>query len=134
MSYEISDVLPDEENFVLASWKTSLLNTDAFRDKPKAAAYAYLNPHVNKTFEQSGVLVARQGKKILGWVSFEVDGAGDFRLHYIYVKFADRKRGVGRELLLAALENSPGAGRTLYTQATTRFAEVAARYDLELAP
>jgi GNAT superfamily N-acetyltransferase len=134
MSYEISDALPSEENFCLASWKTSLLNSDAFRDKPKAAAFAYLNPHVNGLFEQSATLVARQGKKILGYVVFSVDDAGDFLLHWVYTRHANRRQGVGRELLLAALENAPGADRTLYTQATTRFADVAARYNLELAP
>jgi GNAT superfamily N-acetyltransferase len=132
--YEISDARPEEENFAYAAWKTSLLNTPEWRDRPKAAAYAVLNPHVNGLIERSAVLMARQGKKLLGFIVFEVNQDGDFLLHYVYVKHTHRRQGVGRELLLAALENSPGAGRTLYTQATTRFAEVAARYDLELAP
>lgn len=132
MSYDISDAKDDEFNFALASWKQSLRNSEQYRDVPTGAAFAVLNPHVNKLVDRSAVLMARQGKRLLGFVVFEVVD-GDFYLHFGYVKHQHRRMGIGRELLLAALENSPGATNTYYTQPTRRFAALADRYNLVLA-
>lgn len=131
-SFEIGDAREDELTFAYAAWKTSLRNSEAYHDVPTGAAYAVLNPWVNGLIDRSAVLMARQGKKLLGFVVFEVCD-GDFYLHTAYVKHEFRRRGVGRELLLAALDSSPGAANTYYTQTTKRFAALADRYALVYA-
>lgn len=131
MSYDIRDARADELQFVYSAWKQSLRNSKEWAERPTAAAFAHLNPHVNRLVDQSAVLVAAQGQKLLGFVAFEAVDR-DVELHYIYVKHAIRRAGVGRALLLAALEAVPGAEGVYYTQTTDRFDDVAVRYGMEL--
>lgn len=129
-TYDIRDARQDELQFVYSAWKQSLRHSKEWAERPTATAFAHLNPHVNKLVDSSAVLVAAQGQKLLGFVAFEVVDA-DVVLHYLYVKHATRRAGVGRELLRAALEAVPGAEGVYYSQATDRFAAVAERYGME---
>lgn len=131
MTYEISDARADEYNFVYASCKQSTRNSTEWSHASSSTAFAYLNSHFNALIDRSAVLVARQGRKILGFVVFEMVG-DDFLLHYAYTRHDSRRQGVARELLLAALESCPGAVGTYYTLSSARFGEVANRYNLVL--
>jgi GNAT superfamily N-acetyltransferase len=127
-SYDISDATPDELDFVLHSSKWSLRHSAEYRKMPTAAAFAVLNPLLNDLVARSAVLVARSGRRIFGWLAFEVV-EDTFVLGYVYVRQEYRRRGVARQLLLAALESCPVTDLA-YIVPTKRFADVAERYDL----
>ncbi len=133
MSLEIRDATTDELDFVAHATKTSQRNSAEWRDKPTAVAFAHLNPLVNDQINRSAVLVAAQGRSILGFITFDVDG-DDLVIHFVYVKAAHRRQGIARELLLAAVDAARGTTRAVYTTPSKRFAEVAERYRLEFLP
>jgi GNAT superfamily N-acetyltransferase len=129
-SYDISDATPDELDFVFHSCKWSQRKSAEWRKTPTAAAFAVLNPRVNAMIDRSAVLVARSGRHILGWIAFDVEGE-DLRIGYVYTRKEHRRRGVARELLRAALDASSGVTAIFFTTPTSRFADVADRYQLE---
>ena len=128
----ISDMTPEELNFVAASIKHSMRNSAEYREVPTGLAFAHINPLVNRMLNNSAVLVARDGNRIAGFCVFEVD-ADVLLVGYLYTRHEYRRQGVARSLLQATLENAAGAEAVLYTIPTTRFAKVAERYGLVLA-
>ena len=128
----ITDMDPTELNFVANACKLSLRNSPAYRDVPTGLAFAHLNPLINRVLNNSAVLVAKTGNRIMGFIVFEVD-TSDLLVHFVYTRHEYRRQGVARSLLQATLENAAGAEAVLYTIPTDRFAKVASRYGLVLA-
>jgi GNAT superfamily N-acetyltransferase len=128
----ITDMTPEELNFVANATKLSLRNSVEYRDVPTGLAFAHLNPMVNRVLNNSAVLVAKNGNRIMGFSVFEVDG-DTLVVHFLYTRQEYRRQGVARALLQATLENAAGAEAVLYSLPTTRFAKVAERYGMILA-
>lgn len=117
----------NELAFVAKGTKESLRHQPPYADLNNHVAYGRLNPLINGLLARAEVAVARGGGRELGFVVFSPSDT-QLDVHYLYVRYGERRNGVGRALIEYALDRVPYNADLVYTFPTTRFADVAERY------
>lgn len=97
-----------DRNFILSSWKMSY--RDTMGEVPSGHYFEIMKKRIDRIQRDgAGVLVAcweEDDDHILGWCVF---GPCPGVVHYVYVRETERRRGVARELVRAALLRTKGS-------------------------
>lgn len=116
--YLIREETPDDNAFILSSWKQSYRAT--YPDLHSGPFFSSLEQQLRKIRKRSKILVACDPERpefIVGYVVYEPEA-----VHYIYVKEIRRENGVARELLKACGQNKHPIVCTYWTRACERYA------------
>jgi GNAT superfamily N-acetyltransferase len=117
----------NELAFVAKGVKESLRHQPPYAEQNNHKAYGTINPLINGLLARADVAVARDGSRALGFVVYSPSDT-QLDVHYLYVRYGERRSGIGRALIGYALNRVPDDADLVYTFPTPRFADVAERY------
>lgn len=104
-SFSVRPLREDERAFPAATWIRDYLSSPTMRRVPQHRYFVGQARIVTSVLERARVFVAEADNAplLLGWIAVERDDDGPV-VHYAYTKHDYRKQGVGRALLLEAMQ------------------------------
>lgn len=106
--------------FILHSWLLSLRSSGIYRRCPDKILLPHLGKVLESLLERSTILVATDGNRIAGWICYEPARSV---VHFAYVKFASRRKGIFKNLLKESGLNDCRISYTFSTYSAFRIGE-----------